>query len=718
MISAILVAVARLQLWRADLAVPFRYSGDAVAKAANVKGILDHGWFIENPCLGMPTGMKLYDYPVFATLTALFVKLFSLVLNNYAVVLNLYFVLTFPIIAGVSVLVFRRLGLSYPSSAVGGALYSLLPYHFLHGTSDLGLSGYYVVPLGILLAYKMWDVGLRPHSARGKPCRTSHSRVYARAFSIVSIIIIIVIVALSHLYYVAFSLFGLLVSGLSASLSRRRLKPAAIALFVAAGIAAITLLANLSSLTYQRHHGPNPAPTSRYPGESLTYGLELVGLCVPQAGYGIPAVDELRQKHVTAHHGKGRQAPFAYIGAIGVIGLIALLFELLNDRLSHRRDHRLHRLAVLNISLLLLATVGGFGYLFSLVVTPEIRVYNRVGVYIAFLSFAAFFILLDAVYERLRGRRLCWILGVALFAGIFTFGARDQTTETWKPEYDKLARQYSIDGVFVSQLERRLPRHAMILQLPYVSFLTTELPHDVQQEDHLRLYLHSSSLRWSYGAVVGRPADQWLRQTTAQETEAMLERVCLLGFAGVLVDRLGYADAGEGEIARLQSLLDQPGLDSRDGRYSFFELTDYCSALRKSYERREWDLREAREHLLLKWRRGFQNLQWSTNTCWCSQHAELWVSNISSRPIEGVFTIGLQTRRGASFPVTIDGPLLQADVSLSSVQALHKSRVGIPPGDHMVRFRAHGPGRSRDSSHRPGMFQAIEPQVSDVRWAE
>jgi hypothetical protein len=188
----------------------------------------------------------------------------------------------------------------------------------------------------------------------------------------------------------------------------------------------------------------------------------------------------------------------------------------------------------------------------------------EVGVYIAFLGIAAFFMLLDPVYERLPRQRLCWFLGAALFGAIFMFGARDQTTQPWKPEYEKITGQYAIDRAFVSQLEKRLPPYAMVLQLPYVSFLTTDLPHDIQQHDHLRLYLHSTSLRWSYGAIVWRPADQWLRKTTAQETDAMLERVCLLGFAGVLVDRLGYAHAGEEENERFQSLLEKRGFDSPD----------------------------------------------------------------------------------------------------------------------------------------------------------
>src|SRR5580704_4174670 len=68
-VAAALLALAgaawALQLWRADLGVPFHYSSysDVMFYVSLVKGIINHGWFFTNHSLGAPYGQQLYDFP-------------------------------------------------------------------------------------------------------------------------------------------------------------------------------------------------------------------------------------------------------------------------------------------------------------------------------------------------------------------------------------------------------------------------------------------------------------------------------------------------------------------------------------------------------------------------------------------------------------------------------------------------------------------------------
>ncbi len=90
----------------------------------------------------------------------------------------------------------------------------------------------------------------------------------------------------------------------------------------------------------------------------------------------------------------------------------------------------------------------------------------------------------------------------------------------------------------------------------------------------LRPYLHSATLRWSYGAMRGRPADLWYRRVAGRDAAAMVEQLAGADFAGIYVDRLGYADRGvELELERELALAtDASPLVHRGGRASFFSL--------------------------------------------------------------------------------------------------------------------------------------------------
>src|SRR5690242_13633101 len=58
-----LILCVVLSLWRADLRVPLHYNGDALLHAMFIRGIIDNGWYWQNPSIGAPPGLKMYDFP-------------------------------------------------------------------------------------------------------------------------------------------------------------------------------------------------------------------------------------------------------------------------------------------------------------------------------------------------------------------------------------------------------------------------------------------------------------------------------------------------------------------------------------------------------------------------------------------------------------------------------------------------------------------------------
>jgi phosphoglycerol transferase len=140
------------------------------------------------------------------------------------------------------------------------------------------------------------------------------------------------------------------------------------------------------------------------------------------------------------------------------------------------------------------------------------------------------------------------------------------------PPYQELKADFNSDATFVRKIEATVPSHTMIFQLPYIPFPESPPVNRMVDYDHLRGYLHSKDLCWSYGAMKGSKVDRWQRDTAGKPTEEMLSKLRAAGFGGIYIDRFGYADGGvrlESELARA---LNATPLVSPNQRLLFFSL--------------------------------------------------------------------------------------------------------------------------------------------------
>jgi phosphoglycerol transferase len=110
----------------------------------------------------------------------------------------------------------------------------------------------------------------------------------------------------------------------------------------------------------------------------------------------------------------------------------------------------------------------------------------------------------------------------------------------------------------------------MVAQLPYEAFPEPPAARQAVYEP-VKPYLHSYNLRWSWGAMRGRPED-WAATIVDKPAAEVVAAARHEGFVGILVDRLGYADDGAAIDAELRRALNAEPLGSPNGRYLFFEL--------------------------------------------------------------------------------------------------------------------------------------------------
>ena len=120
----------------------------------------------------------------------------------------------------------------------------------------------------------------------------------------------------------------------------------------------------------------------------------------------------------------------------------------------------------------------------------------------------------------------------------------------------------------------------MIFQMPYVPFPESPPVNKMIDYEHFKAYLHSKSLRWSYGAIKEEENDLWQRAVTAKPVEEFVGEISRAGFTGIYINRDGYLDNGAKLEAELTALLGAKPVVSSKGNLSFFNLTDYNDRLR------------------------------------------------------------------------------------------------------------------------------------------
>jgi phosphoglycerol transferase len=96
--------------------------------------------------------------------------------------------------------------------------------------------------------------------------------------------------------------------------------------------------------------------------------------------------------------------------------------------------------------------------------------------------------------------------------------------------------------------------------------------HKMIDHEHLKAYLHSKNLRWSYGVAAGENEDVWQRTVAAQPANDLVNRVRGAGFAGVYLNRDGFEDHGAKMESELTSLLGAQPVVSQQGNLVFFKF--------------------------------------------------------------------------------------------------------------------------------------------------
>jgi phosphoglycerol transferase len=313
------------------------------------------------------------------------------------------------------------------------------------------------------------------------------------------------------------------------------------------------------------------------------YALKIAQLLLPTDGHRWSVLRELKETY-------NRSAPLrnentsASLGVVASIGFLFLVGRYLYRRPLSTQAVPIDCLSLLTLAAVLLGTIGGFGALFGLLF-PWVRAYNRISIYIGFFALFAVAGLIGWAYRLCDKRPYLRRAMAGLLLVLLGVGVLDEV-----PRYDTLIdpaspTTFAADQAFVQEIEATLPAGAMVFQVPYMPFPESRPVHGMEDYEHLRGYLHSDQLRWSYGVMRGTEGDARYRALATLPPEEMVRCVAQAGYRGIYLDRAGYSDGGSQLESVLTQLLDVPPLTSDKGRFAFYNLTRYAEGLRQQVAR-------------------------------------------------------------------------------------------------------------------------------------
>jgi phosphoglycerol transferase len=251
------------------------------------------------------------------------------------------------------------------------------------------------------------------------------------------------------------------------------------------------------------------------------------------------------------------------------------------------------------------------------------------------------------------------------------------------------------DEDFFRRIEAGCPPGSMIYQMPYVPFPEHPPPGRMAIYDHFRPYLHSDSLRWSYGAMKGRDADLWIREIAQLPPEKLVAALAYAGYAGIYINRAGYADQGAEVEDALSEILEEAPLVNADQSLLYFPLTSYAAALAARHTETDWRIQKEKTLCPVRARFGsafsYPEQRESDTFRWSAPDASVTIENA----LEYTRQVRLEFDGRAVGPrpamLSVDGPIAAGKYSITTESNPIAWEGTLPPGRHTLHFRCDGP---------------------------
>lgn len=546
-----------LELWRTNIfRYPINSGGDATQTLYGNKLLSETWLFGYSKRISYPYYAYMSDFPN----SGIFINTIRWIefglISNSAFAINLIYIIGYLLSASTAYWSLRKLEITKMVAGVVAIMYAFLPFHFMRNIAHLTIGMYWPVPIFLysLINYLKGNNGY-VRNQKGHLCKDS----------ILHIAILFVLGGHS-VYYTYFSCFFVCVTIVLLVIRKEQwaiIKQAIVDLAVLLGTLSITVIVYVINVF---RYGGNDSVAVRKSGDVETYALKIGQLLMPVKGHRLSFLADWK-----ADYNKlplTTENEMATLGILFSVGFILLIVELIKK--THE-DEDVYICSSLNIAAVLLATVGGVS---SIIATffAQIRCYNRISVFIAFLAAVCFAKVINKYALKISSQKIYIVICVIVLAiGIF-----DQTTQSFIPNYESINAEWDSDKKFVSYIEEIEGEGAKIYQMPYTYYPESTGVNNMAGYDLTKGYIHSKTLVWSFGAYKGREGDVWNSYVSSLDLEEQVQAIFLNGFDGIYVDSYGFTkDEFPTVIDELEKYTQSFPSVSDNGRLYYFSLCNY-----------------------------------------------------------------------------------------------------------------------------------------------
>lgn len=524
-----------------------------------IKNTDEFGWFFENSRTDGGAG-ELYEHSMGDFVQYLLVLIISIFTDNFDLIYNIVYFLTYFICAGAMYGVARALKLSRPVSAMMGLLFTFLPWHQLRMHHLMSSTFYAAVPVAILVS--IWIAEGEIES--GKKWRFGKLELDSK-YALICFLTLLS--SLTDVIWSAFNCYVLAIAIVIAALRNKNIKSVLKNITVLVIEFVGTLMMYLPAFIHYCQDGINSGATAfnRNPTQAEIYGMKILCLFLPRSNHNIQVLADINESY--RNHMTGNETAYISLGLIGCLGFVLLVLSLF----SGKKEKRNEILSLLNIGVVLIATVAGVGAIVGYVI-PQIRTYNRMSVYVAAFSIIYLGNLLDKRWTVIEGKArkvfvTCCICGllVALYDCTVVYEESDQS---------EIIAETDSTREFVENIENVMPEGCKIYQIPYAP-----LP-EAGYYDMLDGYLYSDSLIWSFGSRNGTDQDLWQKELQELSVEQLCEQIVTEGYTGLYVDlsylRTSKYDSNGTFIQDMNLILQEKPIYSADQNLCFYDLRTWA----------------------------------------------------------------------------------------------------------------------------------------------
>lgn len=635
------------------------------------------GFVFQSKLLSAPLEFNLYDFPMPFFAIWLYIMFLSLFSQDPVVVFNIFYLSSYFISSFTMYYVLRKLRVNIYLSVAISLLYTFLPFHFwrlphtFYGT-------YFFIPIWayfLLLLHNKKPLFFK---------RDTSERKYSIDFSKKNIIIFsILLISSTWNFYFTFFFAGfiLMMSISSYIYNKTRYHIYSGIIFFMAAVIPFGLNM-LPYKIYEIENGKNISVAQRDPISAETLGYKIAPTIFPVFKHQNETLSDFS---VSYHHqsrlfNESNDSTLGVIGAIGFLILIGAFF------FQSKKSSIISRLSKLNMFGYLVATVGGFGTVFAYLVTPQIRGYNRISMFMAAFAFITIALVINRLINKKVSRKVYRrFLFIPLSLFIIVFGIWDMTSpiQSYKP-IESFTKEYISDKNFIEKVEKTFntKENIMVAQYPYINYPEHPGINKMGGYEQFYGYIFSDFIHWSVGSVRGRNNDSWWYHLNEKPLQGQIKTLETAGFSGLMINRNGYKDNGEEIEKELIKILNVKPIVSENKKISFFKLTPKGNEI----------VLEPIFKMFYPWEGGYGKFRWATNDASID-----FLSNIENKKKEISFSLGTLIDR--EIKLEFNGKVLDTFTLKAGVSKMVKYDLVLDKGNNKLKFITDKPAITPPNSN-------------------